>query len=45
MKEYLRKLRASFRDEHDVAMELTLGWIAIMLTAVVILMVLGMLSG
>ena len=45
MSKYTKKLRDSFKDEHDVALEMLLSWIAVMLTATVVLMLLGMCSG
>ena len=41
MIKYLKRLSKSMRDENDLFMELMLAWIAIMLTAVVVLVLIG----
>jgi len=45
MSKYTKKLKESFGDDKDVALELMLFWIGGMLTLVVIFMVLGMFGG
>jgi len=45
MSKYTKKLRESFGDDKDVALELMLFWIGSMLTLVVALMILGIFSG
>ena len=45
MSKYSKKLRESFGDDKDVALELMLFWIGSMLTLVVVLMLFGMCSG
>jgi len=45
MSKYTKKLRESFGDDKDVALELMLFWIGSMLTLVVVLMILGIFSG
>ena len=45
MSKYTKKLKESFGDDKDVALELMLFWIGGMLTLVVGLMLLGILSG
>ena len=45
MRKYLKKLSDSILDEHNVFAELMLAWIAIMLTLLVILMIVGINMG
>lgn len=45
MSKYTKKLKDSFGDDKDVALELMLFWIGSMLTLAVILMILGAVSG
>ena len=45
MKNYLKNLADSIMDEHNVFVELTLVWIAGMLTLLVVLSILGIFFG
>jgi len=45
MSKYTKKLKESFSDDKDVALELMLFWIGSMLTLIAFLVILGMCSG
>lgn len=45
MKNYLKKLASSIKDDNDMATELYLAWIAIMLTGIFLFIIVGYVFG